>query len=314
MKLAIVYDPEDNKLRLDTYSYIYAGMFEALCGAFEEVDHITRDRNAQDIDADLIFFFDPQSCHDIEIFGVDKHPAVKMEYMSDPHQAEVRGIHKQYGTYVHKLGPENRIERARFRGVTHIVSPVRDGFLRHLGKYAHDMHLLHFPPAPSFGIKGVPFSERKNNVLANGCTWSGELKCYEFRKWAFKQNYVKVVPHYLQNPDTPHGEDYSELLYLYAGGLALSEYYPVPKYFEMPACGMVTFVQYHPEYEDLGFKDYVNCIYVTQDNFEYRVKSFLADAEGFEHIGKEGQKLMKNYTAKEFGRFIYGKTKDIVHR
>ena len=121
----------------------------------------------------MIFFFDPQSCHHIKVKDVHLHPAVKMEYLSDPHQVEFKGFYKQDGSYVHKLGAEQRMARVKERGIDFIVSPVRSGFIRFLGEYVEDIRLLHFPPAPAFDIRDVPMAERIPLVLANGATWSG---------------------------------------------------------------------------------------------------------------------------------------------
>ena len=310
MKLALVYEPNDRKLSPVSCSYIYKGMFDALKKRFlGHVQDVTHSCSAQDIEADLIFFFDVHSSHDIEIEGVKNHKAVKMEYWSDPHQEEIYGTYKQTGTTIHKRGPRQRVERVINRGVDFIVSPVRDGFLKYmkplLGADAEKL-LLWFPPAPSFEAKDIPLKDRKPEVLANGATWAGDLKCYEFRKWAFAQPCVSFVGHCLQDSGTPNGQHYSDLLYNFAGGLALSEYYPVPKYYEMPLAGMVTFVQWHDEMYDLGFRNFENCISVHEPNFKAQIESFINNLESYQHIASAGQKLVKeNYTAEKFAERIY---------
>jgi len=308
MRLALVYNPNDRKLKEYSYSYIYKGMLDALIEAFDGAQLIAGSCEAKDIKADVVIFFDPNSCHDITIAGIDKHPALKMEYLSDPHQQELHGIYMQDGSKVHKLGPEKRMNRLKERGIKFVISPVRDGFIQYLGQYVDDIRLLHFPFAPAFPVKRI--KNRIPEVLANGCTWAADLRCYDFRKWAFTQPEVTRIEHYLIDNTTPHGKDYSDLLYRFAGGLALSEYYPVPKYYEMPLCGMVTFAQHHPEYEARGFKDHESCVYVTKTNFKDRLGDFLEHPDEYGDIAKAGQEVMKNYTARKFGEFIFNKAKE----
>ena len=313
MKLAIVYNKNDHKLQENSYSYIYKGMFNALISRFEEVQKVTSNCSAQDIEADVILFYDVHSSHHIKIDGVQSHSALKMEYMSDPHQHEVRGMYKQYNIPVHKLGIGQRLVRAFFdRGVEFIISPVREGYFKYfspiLGEEIAEKALVYFPLAPSFEPCEIPISVREWKVLGNGATWDGGIGAYDFRRWAFQQEYIHIIDHCITNTLTPYGKDYGKFISRFAGALALSEFYPVNKYYEMPFAGCLTFAQYHKEYEDLGFRDYETCIYVNKDNFEQRVKDFLycGDETEYAKIASFGQSLMEQkYTAKHFADFIY---------
>jgi hypothetical protein len=315
MKLAIVYNFLDNKLRPETYSWIYKGMFDAIVKRFDIVCLINYDRPASEIDADVILFFDVNSNHEINISGIENHPALKLEYMSDPHQQEVYGVYSTTQTKVHKLGIKQRLDRALYRGIDYIICPVRDGYMRYFEPFLKDRAekmLWYFPLAPDFPSCGIPLVNRFQKILGNGATWDGGIGCYEFRKWAFKQNTISVVNHFLLEKETPMGIDYHHLLEQYAGALALSEFYPVNKYFEMPMAGCLTFVQYHKEYEELGFKDYKHCIYVNKGNFECRTKGFLLNMGEYQGIANAGRKLMEeNYTAKHFADFIYSKVLEL---
>lgn len=309
IKLAIVYDVGDHKLQDTSYSWIYKGMLDAIVGRFENVTHIHNDCDASDIEADVILFYDIHSTHHIKIDGIANHPALKLEYWTDPNQVEFKGMYKQFNKPVHKLGRKQRVERALERGVRFIICPFREGYYKWLGEFlskdAEDM-LLYFPLAPTPILEVLSLSEKQWVVLGNGATHGGEM--YEFRNWAFKQPYIKVVPHWINDNSTPSGMNYLNFLSNYAGVLGLHDYFPVPKYFEIPAAGCVLFAQHYKEFEELGFKDYEHCIYVNKENFEERIRDFLSSIQSYQSIADAGIKLVgDNYTAKHFANFVYDK-------
>jgi len=307
MKLCIVYSPYDSKLHPKAYCSVFKDMLYALRDKFNCRCYVVGDCNAKDINADVIFFFDPHATHHVKIEGIEKHPAIKIEYWNDVQQEELRGIHKTTGVKVHKLGRDQRAERAKRRGTRYIVSATKEYFLRFFGdrfNNAEDM-LLHFPHAPA--TKDVkPYPSREPVVLGNGATWGSALGGYEFRTWAHEQPYIKHVPHKIKDPNTPAGEDYISFLAEHMGALALCDNATVPKYYEIPAAGCVTFARHHQEYEDFGFKDMESCVYVTRLNFKERVNDFLNNVQEYQPIADAGRKLFEdNYTAGHFADFIY---------
>jgi len=311
MKLALIYDKEDHKLQNTSYSWTYKGMLDALIKRFEDVTHIHNDCYAEDIDADVIIFYDVHSTHHIRIDNIRRHPALKMEYFTDPNQNEAKGFHRQFSKEVHKLGRKQRIERIFERGARYIISPYRDGYYKwlreFLGSDAESM-LLWFPISPALEPHHKPIAYRKHEVLANGAIRDGGIGAYDFRRWAFQQPGLTLIPHWIEDKETPAGMEYMDFLLGYAGALALHEMFPVPKYFEMPMAGCVTFAQYYPEYEELGFKDYESCVYVNKDNFNDRISDFLAHPQDFQNVADAGRNLVKSkYTAKHFADFIYNK-------
>lgn len=315
LKMAVVYNSLDNKMREDTYSYVYRGMFEAVVARFLPV-HVTKDCSAEDIEADVILFWDVNSCHHIKIDGIGSHRAVKLEYMSDPFQQEVRGHYITYDMPVHKLSAPQRLARAVSRGVEHIICPVKSGYYRffapHFGEAVAEEMLWHFPVAPWFDPGMISLADRKQEVLANGSTGAAN-GAYDFRTWAHKQRGLSVVNHWISDRATPGGKSYGEFLKQWSAGIALCDLYPVVKYMEMPLAGCVTFMQYHSELVDLGFKDMESCIYVDYGNFRKRVRDFLSDIEAYQGIADAGRKLVaENYTAKHFAEFVDAKIKDLL--
>lgn len=309
MKLALVYDRDDHKLQDTSYSWTYKGMLDALVRRFEEVSYWHDDCYAMDMDADVIMFYDVHATHHIRIDGIKSHPAIKMEYVSDPNQEETTGTQKQFNRKFHKLGRRQRVDRFFDRGLDYVVCPFKDGYHYWLDEFLGDdadSLLLWFPIAPvRFELPKEP---RNKEILGNGATGDGGLNIYRFRRWAFRQPTVKYIPHWMYNNDTPCGQSYMSFLSQYAAALALHDYFPVPKYFEIPMAGCVTFAQYYREYEDLGFKDGETCIYVDEKNFNERTQDFLNHPEDYKHIAMAGKKLMdENYTADHFADFIYNR-------
>jgi len=314
MKIALVYNPLDNKLRPDTYSYIYRGMLEAIFkrwGRQDEITHISTSCSMEDINVDVVLFYDINSKHHIELEGLAKHSALKIECMGDPFQHELYGIHSQYDMKFHKLNAEQRLDRAQRRGIEYIVCATKEGYFQYfspiLGEDQAEKMLIYFPLAPSFPSYDIPLKERKQEVLGNGAITEFDYTFgYVMRKWAFLQPYITFIKPWVYDHSTPKGSQYGKFLKQWAGALALNDYYIVGKYFEMPLAGCVTFAQYYKEYEDLGFKDYEHCIYVDVKNFEERVKGFLADISGHQLIADTGRKLIEeNYTADHFADFLY---------
>jgi len=318
MKLCMVYRPDDRKINGSAYCSVFKGMFDAVIDRFETGVTVTRDCSAQDIDADVIFFFDVHSSHHITIDGIDKHPAVKMEYWNDPHQEEIHGQYIGTNETIHKLGAEQRCRRAQERGIDNIVSPVKyafyESFWKYLGSDAEKM-LLHFPPAPSFESISTPLNKRKHAVLANGATWGdNKNKGYEFRSWAYGQPYVTAITHCVRDDKTPSGENYHNLLSQFSAALALCTPFPVVKYFEIPLAGCLCFAEYHKEYEELGFREMESCIYVDKHNFKKRINEFLnaPEAKHFQDVATQGRMLMEQrYTARHFADFVYEHVKRI---
>jgi len=308
MKLAIVYNPNDNKLLSSAYSWTYRDMFLAILERFAPVLHVTEACEATSIEADAILFYDVHSSHHIEIEGIEKHPAVKLEYFNDPHQKEQAGTYRSTGQKFHKLGPEQRCKRAIKRGVRYIICPYKNGYEKYIKPCAGDIELIWSPIAPKNRIeRPLPLSIREAaSVAGTGHLWQGEngFRPYEFRNWAYKQPQITYLEHGI-NSRTPKGIYYQAFLSRFAGAAAFCDCYVVPKYLEIPMAGCVCFCQMRDEYTRMGFADGVNCIAVNKENFNERVKEFLADPCKYQSIADAGRKQALNYTADKFADKLY---------
>jgi hypothetical protein len=203
---------------------------------------------------------------------------------------------------VHKLGPAERVERARERGVTHVICPYRSGFEQFIRPVAPDMTLLWIPVAPEVRIdRPMPLACRRAEVLCHGHLWAGEdgFRPYEMRRWAVGLPCVETASHALDG-GYAQGPRYQGFLEQYAGALALCDTYVVPKYLEIPLAGCVCFCQMLPEYAEMGFEDGVNCIAVDRYILGDVIETFRDDPEACQGLADAGRALAMTYSA---GRF-----------
>jgi hypothetical protein len=306
MRLALIFNPEDRKLSKTSYSQTYRDMFRALIDRFETVLAVTQSCNAKKIKADVIIVFDVHSSHNIHIEGLKDHKAIKYTYFNDPHQKDSWGQYRDGPTF-HKHGAAERSERASYRGIDYIICPYRNGFDKYIRPHT-DIDLLWFPAAPRpRRIFQMPIKDRKKEILCHGHTWRGEngFHPYEFRRWAMEQPNVSIAKHCVQDAKVPQAGAYQTYLAQYAGAMALCDDYVVPKYLEIPLSGCVCFAQWHQEYEDMGFRDMENCVYVDAGNFQESIQSFLAEPEEFQKIADAGKRTALNWTAAKFADCIY---------
>lgn len=317
MKLGLIYNPKDNKLQPTSYSQSYRSQFLALQRYWpDEVVHITENCSADDIEADVIIFYDVHSSHHIKIDNIAKHKAVKYEYFNDPHQRPVKG-HYPNGVYVHKLGAEERVKRALERGVDFIICPFTNMYYQYIAPLLNgqaDKMRVWFPVVPDeelFTDRTIPLLQRKQSVLANGAIVETKYTSgYVFRAWAYKQPYVEFVPHAEIGKNdivrAPSGMEYPNFLARYAGSLALTDDHIVPKYLEIPLAGCVCFASWHQDYINMGFEDGENCIFVDRRNLESVVRDFLNNVKDYQQIADAGRELIESkWTSKCFCEFIY---------
>jgi len=321
VKLAIVYNRDDHKLSTESYSQTYRHMFDALIehNEWENVQHVTESCHSDDIDADIIIIYDIHSSHHIEIEDLKFHKSIKYTYFNDPHQPDVRGQYKD-GTLVHKLGAQERIVRALQRGINFIICPYTDGYNKFIApSLGEDAELMFvwFPVAPKrlSTISGSSklLIKRHHKILANGHTWEGweGFRPYAFRAWAHQRPQLSLVSHCLHSPHMYRGNSFHLMLNRFAAAVALTDWYVVPKYLEIPLAGCLCFAQQNKDYERMGFKDNEHCIYVNRHNFDKATKSFLQDIPFYQFIADNGRKLAENnYTAEHFAQYIFNHSKE----
>ena len=145
--------------------------------------------------------------------------------------------------------------------------------------------------------------------------WAGDMNCYDFRRWAFNRLQIETIHHAIRRENAPKGMDFGNFLSRYAGVLALCDWYPVPKYFEVPLAGCVSFVQWHDEMEELGFKADINCVCVDKGNFDVVTWAFLEDPSKYQEVADSGRRLVESkYTAEKFADWLHARFTEILSR
>lgn len=320
MKLAIIYNKDEHKFRDASYSKTYKHMLTALIEhpEWDEVQIVSPGLGVAP-DVDVIIIYDIHSSYHAEFPGLSEHKALKYTYFNDPHQDDMRGTYAD-GTLIHKLGIKNRVSRAMKRNVDYIICPYKDGY-RHflapeIGKDAEEM-LLWFPVAPKKQEDFVnkPLIERSSGILGNGHLWEGVegFRPYKFRNWAYRRPNIDYVKHNTADKRVPCGDLYIEFLSKWKASLALTDWYVVPKYLEIPLAGCLCFAQYNQDYIDMGFVGGINYINVSEDNFDEVITHFLQNTDNYQGIANAGRILIEeNFTDKCFANAIVNHIKEKI--
>ena len=118
---------------------------------------------------------------------------------------------------------------------------------------------------------------------------------YKLRTICNKLSYVDYAG--MKN-NTYVNQDYAEYLSKYCAAIATGTFYPVIKFFEIPAAGCLTFMEIteknHAQY--LGFKNNENCIFINEKNYQNKFEEYLNDTENkkWEEIAKAGRDYVLN--------------------
>lgn len=208
-----------------------------------------------------------------KFLNADKVKGLKVGQSGDSHE-----INENYITAYRRLGIENV-----FNDQTKIYAKK---FLPKDIKY----HQIVFGINEEVYTANKPWiSRRKDKILLSGTLWSSYL--YELRKACSKLEYVI----YKRFPGK-----YSDVLNQYRAAIAASTFYSVAKYWEMPACGCLTFMEATEENgcKDLGFIDGHNAIFIDKNNFISRMREYIdnPDDPNWKAIANNGRDfVLTNY-------------------
>lgn len=299
MNVSIIYDKTERKFQPEHYSQTYNIMRSAIINSpFWETQSITEDCDAKDIDGDIILFYDIHSSHHIKIKGIENHPAIKYEYMDDPHQKEQKGTWSN-GQKFYKLGASQRIERARKRGVKRIITPYYEGSVKYFDPYLKGIELLWIPMAVDlsfFDFDWQKWNDRNCKLLLTGSLSCGQLSFYDLRK---KFYLLSKKSEAIKYTNGIYSIDYWKFLTKYKYALGLCELYAVPKYYEIAAAGCIPLLQWNMDACRLGFRHRKNCLFVDLDNIDKTIEELRIMYN--QHIAENAKKLIEeNYTIKHF--------------
>lgn len=192
------------------------------------------------------------------------------------------------------------------------ITAYRNIGIEHIFNHQTEMHAKRFLPDDIkyhqiiFGISeelcvsGPYLPRRKDKILLSGILWSTHF--YGLRIKCNALNYVEY------NENFSGG--YFRMLARYRAAIAACSITSVYKYFEMPACGCLTFMEVTPENgcSELGFTDGENAIFINQDNYIMKMNEFInnLDDPKWESIANNGREfVLANYENKiQVNKFI----------
>lgn len=162
----------------------------------------------------------------------------------------------------------------------------------------------------------VHWKDRRDRVLLSGCC----SVQYPLRKRLFQYAHGSDCIDILDHPGYAGtrqkgvvGREFYKLLSSYKGAIATTGStrlrikrvidYTVHKYFEIPACGCVPFMEVTPDLGELGFVDGLNFISITRSNYQKRLR-FIHSREA-EGLARASQNLIREkHTDKHRARAI----------
>lgn len=158
-----------------------------------------------------------------------------------------------------------------------------------------------YAPEAAFKFNDIHWQDKQDKALMTGRA----TPPYPFRRHivATSNDLIDILQHpgyFNQRLHDIVGEKYYAHIASYKGGIVTSatsrgtfEYigtqydpacyrefnlnYTLAKYFEIPACGVVPFIEQTPDLEDLGFKHGDNCVLITPTNYLDMVQKHIND-------------------------------------
>lgn len=183
--------------------------------------------------------------------------------------------------------------------ITHILTPYRKTLI-HTGyfKPLSELNIYSFPWCVSDHLlDDINIESRDKRVLGFGQI-GGDV--YDLRAWSFNSGLLTAFNYAGSGYKKFSGDAYYKWVRGYdACVVAMSSHklynYTVAKYFEIPSQGVLLFAFKSDDLEEFGFKENINYISLTKDNFEYEIKSYMTNFTDSKYlvIRNSGFKLIK---------------------
>lgn len=133
-------------------------------------------------------------------------------------------------------------------------------------------------------------SRKKDVILLPGI--SNRRKYYVLREKCKGLSYVE----HKTRLDGYTGDRFPMLLAKYRAAIAACSVCSVYKYFEIPACGCLSFMEVNPDNgcDELGFVDNVNAVFINEDNYAEKFSRFLhsVDDPRWKSIAESGREFI----------------------
>jgi len=186
------------------------------------------------------------------------------------------------------------ISKCREWGIKHVFSHQSECYIRKFMPEDFVYHQL-IPGIDSNLYAPTDFSRRKGNkVLLTGALTPS--KFYDLRVGCSKLPAVKYVGQEVGYV----GDRYPDLLRKYKASIAACRVCSVYKYFEIPACGCISFMEVTKENGcgNLGFVDGVSAIFINNNNYRRKIEGFVQSSKDhcWEQIARRGREVfLKHY-------------------
>lgn len=256
MRLAVVYNSKEKGLTGRHWTNNAKRFFIDGLQQSERLEQVSFVIQHEPLDAKELNSFDAvifYSLENVDVFNLHKLKAVKVVRAPDPHS-----ITQEFCEQI----LEGEVDFV----INHHTPKWACKFLHPGIKYEQII----------FGItrelhKSPPYDERYPGVLLTGALHRSEF--YYLRQVC--KNYDGVT--YIGKEAGYVGDRYPELLGRHRAAIAACTVSSVYKYFEIPACGCVSFMEVNRENgcERLGFVDGESAIYINHDNAAKRIDRFV---------------------------------------
>ena len=156
--------------------------------------------------------------------------------------------------------------------------------------------IIHFPwSIPDEWIPNNKIELRNNKKIK--CFGATQSEAYADRKWCMTFPFVeRAVNSGVENKIMSDDEYFIWLsridAAIAAGSLDKKYRLTLPKYFEILSAGSLLFAQETNDLSKLGIIDNENCIVFNRENFELKVKSYMANPEQYLKFREKGRKLI----------------------
>jgi len=256
MRIGCVYNKDDRGLSglhwtNNAYRFFRCGLLETNLASVDilPVDENVRAEQFEGYDA-LIFY----SLENLEPEGLSKLPCLKVARAPDAHSIT-----------------EEWIDKARREGFELVINHQSPEYIR---RYLPDDFRYE---QIIFGInEEIHQSPKWSNRISDRILLTGVIRSdehYRLRKMCKKQSRIK----YVGKGAGFVGDGYAELLGMYRTAIAACSTTSVYKYFEIPACGCLSFMEVNSENgcDNLGFVDGENAVFIDEGNYKKRLKEYI---------------------------------------
>jgi hypothetical protein len=232
-----------------------------------------------------------------ELVGIEKSKIPVIARAGDPHQAR-------------KFNPEILHKKLKISYYFNFMPP--NYFYKFYPKdFAYKEILWNLEPRIYQNLK--PFKNRKKEkILITGNVGKASLKSKIANKILNRKNSTyylyklrvkcRILPYIHYSPMKNgkfESDDYPVYLSQYRASIAASSYYPVTKYFEIPASGCLTFMEVTEvnDCKSLGFEDGQTAIFINEKNYKKKFEEYINDLDNpkWEKIANAGREhALKN--------------------